>query len=164
MPPKVGSRRATASTNASDFHLGHLDVEHVDAGEFLEENGLALHDRLGGQRTDVAKTKHSGAVGITPDEIAARRQARDGGRIARDLLAGMRDAGRVGQRQVGLIGQRLGRRDGDLPGRIGLVVVDRHPPTSVSGICDAPCQNQKSRPLSHLDHQLSEMARSFHGV
>ena len=25
-----------------------LDVEHVDAGEFLEEDGLAFHHRLGG--------------------------------------------------------------------------------------------------------------------
>src|SRR5206468_6249337 len=30
-----------------------LDIEDVDAGEFLEENRLAFHYRLGGERTDI---------------------------------------------------------------------------------------------------------------
>jgi hypothetical protein len=37
--------------------LGQLDVEDVDAGEFLEQAGLALHHRLGGQRADVAQAR-----------------------------------------------------------------------------------------------------------
>ena len=31
-----------------------LDVEHIDAGEFLEEAAFALHHRLAGERADVA--------------------------------------------------------------------------------------------------------------
>ena len=41
----------------------HLDVEHVDAGEFLEQDGLALHHRLAGERADIAEAQHGGAVG-----------------------------------------------------------------------------------------------------
>ena len=49
-----------------------LDVEHVDAGEFLEQDGLALHHRLAGQRADIAQAEHRGAVGDHPDQVAAR--------------------------------------------------------------------------------------------
>ncbi len=41
----------------------HLDVEDVHVGEALEEDALALHDRLAGQSADVAKTKDGSAVG-----------------------------------------------------------------------------------------------------
>ena len=37
--------------------LGELDVEHVDAGELLEQAALALHHRLAGERTDVAEAR-----------------------------------------------------------------------------------------------------------
>src|SRR5882757_1082342 len=35
-----------------------LDVEDINAGEFLEQNRLALHDWLAGERPDVAEAKH----------------------------------------------------------------------------------------------------------
>jgi len=37
-----------------------LQVEHVDAGELLEQAALAFHDRLRGQRADVAQAEHGG--------------------------------------------------------------------------------------------------------
>jgi hypothetical protein len=40
----------------------HLDVEAVDVGELLEQDGLALHHRLRGQRADVAEAQHGRAV------------------------------------------------------------------------------------------------------
>ena len=43
--------------------LGELDVEHVDAGELLEQHALAFHHRLGRQRADVAQSQHRRAVG-----------------------------------------------------------------------------------------------------
>jgi hypothetical protein len=46
MPPKVGSSAATTSTSCPG-PLADLDVEHVDAGELLEEHALAFHHRLG---------------------------------------------------------------------------------------------------------------------
>ena len=50
--------------------LGDLDVEHVDAGELLEQAALAFHHRLAGERADVAEPEHGRAVGDDGDEIA----------------------------------------------------------------------------------------------
>ena len=67
--------------------LVDLDVEAVDAGELLEQDGLAFHHRLGGERTDRAQAEHRRAVGDDADQIAARRQVarlrRDRGRSRR---------------------------------------------------------------------------------
>jgi hypothetical protein len=68
--PKVGSRRQTRSARRSGSALVDLDVEAVDAGELLEEHGLALHHRLGGLGADVAEAEHGGAVGDHRDEVA----------------------------------------------------------------------------------------------
>ena len=109
----------------TDLLLRHLDVEDVDASKLLEENGLAFHYRLGGERTDVAKPQHRRPVRDHTDQIAPRRQPGHGGRIARDLLAGMRDTGRIGECQVRLICHRLGGGDGNFAWRVGLVIVER---------------------------------------
>ena len=45
--------------------------------------------------------------------------------IAHDLVAGGGDAGRIGERQVALGGQRLGRDDLDLPGPWEAMVAKR---------------------------------------
>jgi malic enzyme len=45
-----------------DVVLGQLDVEHVDAGELLEQDGLALHHRLRGEACE--------AIAADPDEAA----------------------------------------------------------------------------------------------
>ena len=74
MPPKVGSSRAIVFDQLVRVGLGDLDVEHVDAREFLEQAGLAFHHRLAGQRADVAQAEHGGAVGDDRDEVAARCQ------------------------------------------------------------------------------------------
>ena len=50
-----------------------LDVEHVDAGEFLEQAALALHHRLAGERPDVAEAQHRRAVGDDRHQIGAAR-------------------------------------------------------------------------------------------
>ena len=94
--------------------LVDLDVEGVDAGEFLEQHRLAFHHRLRGQRADGAEAEHGGAVGDDGDEVGAHGQCVDLGRVADDLLAGGGDAGRVRQRQVALVGERLGRLDREL--------------------------------------------------
>ncbi len=105
--------------------LGHLDVEHVDAGELLEQHALAFHHRLRCQRADVAQPQHRGAVGDDRHQVAARGVPERVRRIGHDLFAGMRDAGRVGQRQVALVHHLLGRVDRHLAGRRELVVVER---------------------------------------
>ena len=40
-----------------------LDVEYIDAGEFLEQAALAFHHRLAGEGADIAQPKHGGAIG-----------------------------------------------------------------------------------------------------
>ena len=62
MPPKVGSSADTTLDHALDVRRVDLDVEHVDAGEFLEQHRLAFHHRLGGERADIAEAEHGGAV------------------------------------------------------------------------------------------------------
>jgi hypothetical protein len=51
--------------------LVDLDVEHVDAGELLEQHRLAFHHRFGRQGADRAQAQHCGAVGDDRDKIAA---------------------------------------------------------------------------------------------
>jgi hypothetical protein len=70
--PKVGSSAQTISASFLGVGFVHLDVEAVDVGEFLEQNRLALHHRLGGQRADIAQPQHGGAVGDHGHEVAAR--------------------------------------------------------------------------------------------
>ena len=52
-----------------DVGLVDLDVEDVDAGELLEQDRLAFHHRLAGERADGAEAEHRGAVGQHGDEI-----------------------------------------------------------------------------------------------
>jgi hypothetical protein len=63
MPPKVGARRSTVSMISSGVGGVEADREGVDAGELLEQQRLALHDRHGGLGADVAEAEHRGAVG-----------------------------------------------------------------------------------------------------
>ena len=105
--------------------LVDLDVEHVDAGELLEQDALAFHHRLGGQRADVAQAQYGGAVADHGDEVGARGVLGHRRGVARDLEAGRGHAGRVGQREVLLGDHGLGRDDLDLARRMLAVVLER---------------------------------------
>ena len=94
--------------------LGQFDVEHIDASEFLEQAALALHHRLAGQRADVAQAQHGRAVGDHAHEVSARGVVEGFGWVGLDVQAGVGHAGRIGQRQIQLVRQRLGGVDGDL--------------------------------------------------
>src|SRR5262249_4199935 len=95
---------------------GDLDVEDIDAGEFLEKNRLAFHDRLGRKRTYVAQSEHSRAITDHRDQIGAGRKGGCFRRVVGDLKAGSRNSWRIGERQVALIGKRLARLYLQLPG------------------------------------------------
>jgi len=99
-----------------DVQFRDFNVEHVDAGEFLEQNRLAFHHRLGRERPDRSKAEHSRSVGQHRDEILARGERRRGVGVGGDRLAGKGDARRIGERQVALIGERLGGDDLELAG------------------------------------------------
>ena len=99
-----------------DVQFRHFNVEHVDAGEFLEQNRLAFHHRLGGERADRAETEHRSAVGEDGDQVLARGVDRRTVGVGRDRLAGKGDAGRIGEREIALVGERLRRPDLKLAG------------------------------------------------
>ncbi|MNS55454.1 hypothetical protein D3C72_882900 [compost metagenome] len=101
-----------------------LDVEDVDAGEFLEQHALAFHHRLGRQRADIAQSQHGRAIGDDGHQVAARRVFIGVGRIDDDFFARCRHAWRVGQCQVALVGQLFGRRHADFAGARALVILE----------------------------------------
>ena len=109
--PEGGRQRGDDLDKLVGILLGQLDIERVDTGELLEEHGLAFHDRLGGQRTDVAEAEHGRAVGDDADQIAAGRVALGRGRVTRNFTRGCGDTRRVRQRQIVLVDQGLGSRD-----------------------------------------------------
>ena len=125
MPPKVGSSAAITSTSLSTFYLVDLDVEDVDAGELLEQDRLALHHGLGGERADVAEAQHGGAVGDDRDEVLARGEVGRLRRVGRDGLARGRDARRIGESEVALVAEGFGRLDLKLSGTRIAVVEER---------------------------------------
>ena len=152
--------------------FGKLDVEDVDAGEFLEEAALALHHRLAGERADVAEAEHRGAVGDDGDEVAARRQFVRLGGIVDDRHAGFGDARRIGEREIALRDHRLRRRDRDFSRRRQPVVFERGFP-EIAGHRHVPLALAKRQtaangpavsPLrSRAFPRLSDEARSTHG-
>ena len=103
----------------------HLDVEHVDAGELLEEDRLALHHRLRRQRPDIAEPEHRAAVGDHRHQVAARGIVVGGGRIGRDRERSGRHPRRIGEGQVVLRRHPLGRLDGELSRLRQPVIVER---------------------------------------
>ena len=70
MPPKVGSRRGHDVDQLLLVELGQLDVEDVDAGELLEQDAFAFHDRLGGERADGAQPSTAVPLVTTATRLA----------------------------------------------------------------------------------------------
>src|SRR5207244_11693829 len=75
----------------------HFQVEYVDVGEGLEQDALALHDRLPGQGPDVPEAEHGRAVGHHRHQVALRGVGVRLLRPSRDLAAGLGHPGGVGQ-------------------------------------------------------------------
>src|SRR5450759_233129 len=71
------AERGLEAGDALDELVGVLfvdfDVENVDVGEPLEEDGLSFHDGLTGERTDVAQPEHGRAVRDDGDAIPLSR-------------------------------------------------------------------------------------------
>jgi hypothetical protein len=105
--------------------LGQLDIEHVDVGKLLEEAGLALHDRLRGERADLAEAEDRSAIGDHRDEVGARGERGGLERVVGNGETGVGHPRRVSQRQVALVGEVLGRGERNLPGRRRAVVLER---------------------------------------
>ena len=78
--------------------LVQLDIKTVDVCEFLEQDRLALHHRLGCQPADVAKAQNGGAIGDNADQITARGIVAGGVGVGLDLETCLGHAGRIGAR------------------------------------------------------------------
>ena len=102
-----------------------LDIHGIHVGKALEQHRLAFHHRLGGQRTDIAEAKYGRPVGDYRDQIAFRRVVVGKRLVFLDLQARGCDARRIGQRQMVLRRQRLGRHDLDLARPAGFVHAQR---------------------------------------
>jgi hypothetical protein len=101
----------------------HLDIEDIDAGEFLEERRLAFHHRLAGQWPDIAQAQNRRAVGDHRDQIGPRRVVARRAWIGDNRLARSCDTRRIGQREIALRRHALGRFDGDFAGARKAVVI-----------------------------------------
>ena len=71
MPPKDGPEIAHAVDELVDVLGVDLEVDGIDVGEALEQDRLAFHHRLGGQRAEIAEAEDGGAVGDDGDHVAA---------------------------------------------------------------------------------------------
>ena len=99
-----------------------FNVECVESCVYFKEKGFSFHHGLCRQRADIAQAEHGRAVGDYGYEIGTSRVVPHCGRVLLNLFAGVCDAGRVGERQVGGVGIGLGRYDGYFAGLRVLVV------------------------------------------
>ena len=136
----------------------------------LNSAALALHHRLGRQRAEIAEPEDGRAVGDHRHEVALVGVVVGQLRVLGDGLHGHGDARRIGEREVALGGQRLGRHDLELAGLALAVELQRllgrearrielehhgHSPCPAGGrkakrpqtISFAPVRHNRSRPL-----------------
>jgi hypothetical protein len=103
-----GPEIAHAVDEGVDLAGVDLEVDRVDIGKALEEDGLALHDGLGGEGAEVPQTKDRRAVGDHGHEIPAGGVVINCGWIVRDGAHRHRNPRRIGEAQVALRRHRLG--------------------------------------------------------
>jgi hypothetical protein len=99
-----------------DIGFVDLDVEESMAANFLKSTPLPSITGLAASAPRSPEAEDGGAVGDDADQVGARGVIGGRRRIGDDLLAGEGDARRIGHRQIVLVGQDLGRADGNLTG------------------------------------------------
>ena len=109
----------------------HLQVDAVHIGEALEENRFPFHDGLGGKRADIAEAEHGGAVGDHRHHVALGGVVVGEAGVLLDLQAGRGHPRRIGEGELVLGGERLGRRHLHLAGPPGGVHPQRLAPQRV---------------------------------
>ena len=85
------------------------EIKNIHVREILEEDALALHDRLGRVGSDVAEAEDGGAVGNDGHEVGAARVFGHQRLILRDGLARLGHARRIGEGEVFLAFAALGQ-------------------------------------------------------
>ena len=105
--------------------LVHFDVEAIEIREFLEQDRLALHDRLCGQCTYVSEAKNRRPVRNHCHQVSLGGVAERIHRIALDPGACLGDTRRIGAGQVPAGRHRLRCPDFQFPRFRKLVVIKR---------------------------------------
>ena len=102
-----------------------FEVDRIDVGEALEEDGLAFHHRLGGERAQIAHAENGGAIGDHSDKIAFGRIVIGCGGVIRDGLYRHGNTRRISKAQIALGRHWLGGDDLDFSGPPCRVIVKR---------------------------------------
>ena len=71
----------------------HLEIQPVDISKFLEQDGFAFHDRLGGGSADIPKAQNSCAIRYNGDEVSLGCVVIGGIGVFCDFKARCRNAG-----------------------------------------------------------------------
>lgn len=103
----------------------HANIDRLDACKLVEQNRLALHNRLRSEGTNISETQHGGAIGDYGDHVSLVGVSESVAGILVDLHARIGDSGRVSKGQVVLRVHRLNRFHGILSGARELVVKQR---------------------------------------
>ena len=101
-----------------------FDVEDVDVGKALEQDGFAFHNGLARERADIAQAEHGGSVAQNCDQIAAASVFEGVLRVLLDFEAGLGHAGSVGETEIALRAAGLGRRDFNFSRARPIVIIE----------------------------------------
>ena len=113
---EAGAQIAHAIDDGIDVRSVDQDVDGVDVGEALEQRALAFHHGLGRLRAEIAEAEDRRAVGDDGHHVALVGVVVGELGIAGDGQHRHRHARRIGERQIALRRERLGRRDLELAG------------------------------------------------
>ena len=102
-----------------------LKVNRIHIGKTLEQNRLAFHHRLGGQRTKIAKPENGRTIRDHRNHIALIRILIRRRRVRRDRIHRHRDTGGIGKAEVPLRRHWLGRRYFKFPRLVTRVKLQR---------------------------------------
>ncbi len=113
-PAESRRQRADDPDETIGVDFVDLDIKGVDVGKPLEQDGLAFHDRLGGEGADIAEPKHRRTVGNDADQVSLGGIFERLPGLPADGQARFCDARRIGHRKVGGGAAGLGGDDGQL--------------------------------------------------
>ena len=85
----------------------HFDVENIDVGKFFEQCALTLHNRLTGQRPNIAEAEHGRAIGYDGNQVSFGGIFVGVLTVLCNFLAGACHSGTVSQGQILLGGERF---------------------------------------------------------
>ena len=126
-----GLEKLTKADDVLRILRADFEIEHIDAGELLEEHPLTLHDRLRRARTDVPQTEYRCPIRHYRDQISSCCVLEYRVRIIADFETGGRHSRSIRERQLSLRIERLGGNNLDLPGPARSVVLEGRLATSI---------------------------------